>query len=97
MDEQEAFIGELKAVALLSLLVLPLLPLCRTGWGWCLPLAEDFCLTAARSLLKLALEEAGDRLARTQQVAKSAKGAGEHRELSLGVMAGSSELGTTDG
>ncbi|XP_038004892.1 tubulin monoglycylase TTLL3-like isoform X2 [Motacilla alba alba] len=35
---------------------------------------EDFCLTAARSLLKLALEEAGDRPARTEQVPNSAKG-----------------------
>ncbi|NXU36233.1 TTLL3 monoglycylase, partial [Drymodes brunneopygia] len=39
---------------------------------------EDFCLTAARSLLKLALEEAGDRPVRTEQVANSAKGAGWH-------------------
>ncbi|NXR39629.1 TTLL3 monoglycylase, partial [Zosterops hypoxanthus] len=38
---------------------------------------EDFRLTAARSLLKLALEEAGDRPVRTQQVPNSAKGAGE--------------------
>ncbi|NXW71521.1 TTLL3 monoglycylase, partial [Hirundo rustica] len=38
---------------------------------------EDFRLTAARSLLKLALEEAGERPVRTQQVPNSAKGAGE--------------------
>ncbi|NWW28045.1 TTLL3 monoglycylase, partial [Falcunculus frontatus] len=38
---------------------------------------EDFRLTAARSLLKLALEEAGDRLVRTKQVPNSAKGPGE--------------------
>ncbi|NWX37588.1 TTLL3 monoglycylase, partial [Notiomystis cincta] len=38
---------------------------------------EDFCLTAARSLLKLALEEAEDGLVRTEQVKNSAKGAGE--------------------
>ncbi|NWH39619.1 TTLL3 monoglycylase, partial [Chloropsis hardwickii] len=38
---------------------------------------EDFRLTAARSLLKLALEEAGDRPVRTEQVPNSAKGAGE--------------------
>nr|XP_041574760.1 tubulin monoglycylase TTLL3 isoform X3 [Taeniopygia guttata] len=37
---------------------------------------EDFRLTAARSLLKLALEEAGDRPVRTEQVPNSAKGAG---------------------
>ncbi|NWV97214.1 TTLL3 monoglycylase, partial [Machaerirhynchus nigripectus] len=40
---------------------------------------EDFRLTAARSLLKLALEEAGDRPVRTKQVPNSAKGAGWHR------------------
>ncbi|KAM4769446.1 tubulin tyrosine ligase 3-like [Cyanocitta cristata] len=34
---------------------------------------EDFRLTAARSLLKLALEEAGDRPVRTKQVPNSAK------------------------
>ncbi|XP_039414637.1 tubulin monoglycylase TTLL3 isoform X2 [Corvus cornix cornix] len=34
---------------------------------------EDFRLTAARSLLKLALEEAGDRPVRTKQVSNSAK------------------------
>ncbi|NWV83662.1 TTLL3 monoglycylase, partial [Dasyornis broadbenti] len=38
---------------------------------------EDFCLTAARSLLKLALEEAGDRLMGTKQVPNFAKGASE--------------------
>ncbi|NXC65021.1 TTLL3 monoglycylase, partial [Aleadryas rufinucha] len=38
---------------------------------------EDFRLTAARSLLKLALEEAGDRPVRTKQVPNTAKGAGE--------------------
>ncbi|NWT71798.1 TTLL3 monoglycylase, partial [Prunella himalayana] len=38
---------------------------------------EDFRLTAARSLLKLALEEAGDRPARNEQVRNSAKGACE--------------------
>ncbi|NXK59115.1 TTLL3 monoglycylase, partial [Sylvietta virens] len=38
---------------------------------------EDFCLTAARSLLKLALEKAGDRPVRTQQVPNLAKGAGK--------------------
>ncbi|NWZ01764.1 TTLL3 monoglycylase, partial [Loxia curvirostra] len=38
---------------------------------------EDFRLTAARSLLKLALEEAGDRPVRTEQVPDSAKGEGE--------------------
>ncbi|KAI1234503.1 hypothetical protein IHE44_0003557 [Lamprotornis superbus] len=37
---------------------------------------DDFCLTAARSLLKLALEEAGDTAVRTEQVPNSAKGAG---------------------
>ncbi|CAN8186214.1 unnamed protein product [Coccothraustes coccothraustes] len=37
---------------------------------------EDFRLTAARSLLKLALEEAGDRPVRTEQVPDSAKGEG---------------------
>ncbi|NXH41957.1 TTLL3 monoglycylase, partial [Dicaeum eximium] len=37
---------------------------------------EDFRLTAARSLLKLALEEAGDRPMRTEQVPNSAKEAG---------------------
>ncbi|NXI12139.1 TTLL3 monoglycylase, partial [Irena cyanogastra] len=40
---------------------------------------EDFRLTAARSLLKLALEEAEDRPARNEQVSNSAKGAGWHR------------------
>ncbi|NXB03203.1 TTLL3 monoglycylase, partial [Cnemophilus loriae] len=40
---------------------------------------EDFRLTAARSLLKLALEETGDRPVRTEQVQNSAKGAGWHR------------------
>ncbi|NXH32673.1 TTLL3 monoglycylase, partial [Myiagra hebetior] len=40
---------------------------------------EDFRLTAARSLLKLALEEAGDRPVRTKQVPNSAKRAGWHR------------------
>ncbi|XP_041317070.1 tubulin monoglycylase TTLL3-like isoform X1 [Pyrgilauda ruficollis] len=35
---------------------------------------EDFRLTAARSLLKLALEEAGDRPVRTEQVPNSARG-----------------------
>ncbi|XP_039589883.1 tubulin monoglycylase TTLL3 isoform X2 [Passer montanus] len=35
---------------------------------------EDFRLTAARSLLKLALEEAGDRPVRTEQVPNSATG-----------------------
>ncbi|NXM88539.1 TTLL3 monoglycylase, partial [Oenanthe oenanthe] len=38
---------------------------------------DDFRLTAARSLLKLALEEAGDMPVRTEQVPNSAKGAGE--------------------
>ncbi|NXD37830.1 TTLL3 monoglycylase, partial [Copsychus sechellarum] len=38
---------------------------------------DDFRLTAARSLLKLALEEAGDTPVRTEQVPNSAKGAGE--------------------
>ncbi|NWS83638.1 TTLL3 monoglycylase, partial [Toxostoma redivivum] len=38
---------------------------------------DDFCLTAARSLLKLALEEAGDMLVKTEQVPNSAKGAGK--------------------
>ncbi|KAM7040684.1 tubulin monoglycylase TTLL3-like isoform 1-T1 [Acridotheres tristis] len=36
---------------------------------------DDFCLTAARSLLKLALEEAGDMPVRPEQVPNSAKGA----------------------
>ncbi|NXR73538.1 TTLL3 monoglycylase, partial [Pycnonotus jocosus] len=40
---------------------------------------EDFRLTAARSLLKLALEEAGDRPVRTRQVPNLAKGAGWHK------------------
>ncbi|NXQ11462.1 TTLL3 monoglycylase, partial [Peucedramus taeniatus] len=40
---------------------------------------EDFRLTAARSLLKLALEEAGDTPVRTKQVPNSAKGACWHR------------------
>ncbi|NWT96307.1 TTLL3 monoglycylase, partial [Urocynchramus pylzowi] len=40
---------------------------------------EDFRLTAARSLLKLALEEAGDRPVRTEQVPNSNNGAGWHR------------------
>ncbi|NWI81439.1 TTLL3 monoglycylase, partial [Dryoscopus gambensis] len=40
---------------------------------------EDFRLTAARSLLKLALEGAGDRPVRTKQVPNSAKGAGWQR------------------
>ncbi|NXA76556.1 TTLL3 monoglycylase, partial [Thryothorus ludovicianus] len=40
---------------------------------------EDFYLTAARSLLKLALEEAGDMPVRTEQVPDFAKGAGWHR------------------
>ncbi|NWZ38529.1 TTLL3 monoglycylase, partial [Brachypodius atriceps] len=40
---------------------------------------EDFRLTAARSLLKLALEEAGDRPVRTQQVPNLVKGAGWHK------------------
>ncbi|NXQ54429.1 TTLL3 monoglycylase, partial [Anthoscopus minutus] len=40
---------------------------------------EDFRLTAARSLLKLALEEAEDRPVRTEQVPNSAKGAGWNR------------------
>ncbi|NXA97204.1 TTLL3 monoglycylase, partial [Melanocharis versteri] len=40
---------------------------------------EDFRLTAARSLLKLALEEAGDRPVKTEQVPNSAKGASWHR------------------
>ncbi|NWR91611.1 TTLL3 monoglycylase, partial [Furnarius figulus] len=35
---------------------------------------EDFCLTAARSLLKLALEKAGDKLVGTEQCPKSNKG-----------------------
>ncbi|NXP89471.1 TTLL3 monoglycylase, partial [Passerina amoena] len=38
---------------------------------------EDFRLTAARSLLKLALEEAGDRPLRTEQVPNSDNGEGE--------------------
>ncbi|NXD04713.1 TTLL3 monoglycylase, partial [Certhia familiaris] len=38
---------------------------------------EDFCLTAARSLLKLALEEAGDMPVRTEQVPNSVTGASE--------------------
>ncbi|NXT71271.1 TTLL3 monoglycylase, partial [Chaetops frenatus] len=38
---------------------------------------EDFRLTAARSLLKMALEEAGDRPEMTEQVPNSAKGASE--------------------
>ncbi|NWI01203.1 TTLL3 monoglycylase, partial [Tichodroma muraria] len=38
---------------------------------------EDFRLTAARSLLKLALEEAGDMPVRTEQVPNSAKGTSE--------------------
>ncbi|NXS86733.1 TTLL3 monoglycylase, partial [Erpornis zantholeuca] len=42
---------------------------------------EDFRLTAARSLLKLALEEAGDRMVRTKQLPNSAKGAGWYRSL----------------
>ncbi|NXR28941.1 TTLL3 monoglycylase, partial [Cinclus mexicanus] len=38
---------------------------------------DDFRLTAARSLLKLAVEEAGDMSVRTEQVPNSAKRAGE--------------------
>ncbi|NXS67105.1 TTLL3 monoglycylase, partial [Pandion haliaetus] len=38
---------------------------------------EDFHLTAARSLLKVALERAGDRLAGMEQPPKSSKGPGE--------------------
>lgn len=41
------------------------------------PLAEDFHLTAARSLLKVALERAGDMPAGTEQSPKSSKGPGE--------------------
>lgn len=44
-------------------------------------------MTAARSLLKLALEEAGDRPVKTQQVPNLAKGAGEYMELGRRVMA----------
>ncbi|NXQ47717.1 TTLL3 monoglycylase, partial [Catharus fuscescens] len=40
---------------------------------------DDFRLTAARSLLKLALEGAGDMPVRTEQVPNSAKGASWHR------------------
>ncbi|NXK94113.1 TTLL3 monoglycylase, partial [Formicarius rufipectus] len=40
---------------------------------------EDFRLTAARSLLKLALEKAGDKLVGTEQCPKSDKGPGWHR------------------
>ncbi|NXT34673.1 TTLL3 monoglycylase, partial [Pelecanoides urinatrix] len=43
------------------------------------PLAEDFRLTAARSLLKVALERAGDVPAGTEQTPKSGEGTGEHR------------------
>ncbi|NXJ87340.1 TTLL3 monoglycylase, partial [Corythaixoides concolor] len=39
---------------------------------------EDFCLTAARSLLKMALERAGDVLVGTEQSLKSGEGPGEH-------------------
>ncbi|NXM05675.1 TTLL3 monoglycylase, partial [Tyrannus savana] len=39
---------------------------------------EDFHLTAARSLLKLALEKAGDRLVGMEQPPKSNKGPGDH-------------------
>ncbi|KAF1499408.1 Tubulin monoglycylase TTLL3, partial [Megadyptes antipodes antipodes] len=45
---------------------------------------EDFHLTAARSLLKLALESAGDVLTGMEQPLKSGKGPGEHAELGLG-------------
>ncbi|KAM6121448.1 tubulin monoglycylase TTLL3-like [Pterocles gutturalis] len=38
---------------------------------------EDFCLTAARSLLKVALERAGDMPAGTEQPPKSGEGLGE--------------------
>ncbi|NXO61841.1 TTLL3 monoglycylase, partial [Phainopepla nitens] len=41
---------------------------------------EDFRLTAARSLLKLALEEPRDRPVSTEQVSSSAKGAGESHD-----------------
>ncbi|NXB29008.1 TTLL3 monoglycylase, partial [Eulacestoma nigropectus] len=40
---------------------------------------EDFRLTAARNLLKLALEKVGDRLAGTEQPPKSSKVSGRHR------------------
>ncbi|NXU10293.1 TTLL3 monoglycylase, partial [Pardalotus punctatus] len=58
----------------------------NTFFPWCYPLGtiddqeafiEDFCLTAAGSLLKLALEEAGDRLMETKQVPNFAEGASE--------------------
>ncbi|KAF1537630.1 Tubulin monoglycylase TTLL3, partial [Eudyptula albosignata] len=45
---------------------------------------EDFHLTAARSLLKVALELAGDVLTGMEQPLKSGKGPGEHAELGLG-------------
>ncbi|NXL47428.1 TTLL3 monoglycylase, partial [Podilymbus podiceps] len=40
---------------------------------------EDFCLTAARSLLKVALERAGDVPAGTEQLPKSGEGSGKHQ------------------
>ncbi|XP_063247857.1 LOW QUALITY PROTEIN: uncharacterized protein LOC134547639 [Prinia subflava] len=73
MGEQEAFIGEPGAVALLS----SSLPMSCTGPArddTCL--AEDFRLTAARSLLKLALQKVRDRPVGTEQPPKSDKGPG---------------------
>ncbi|KAJ7406873.1 Tubulin monoglycylase TTLL3 [Willisornis vidua] len=55
---------------------------------------DDFRLTAARSLLKLVLEEAENRLMGTAQPPDS-KGPGKIMELGLGVMAGTSGPGCT--
>ncbi|NXT28346.1 TTLL3 monoglycylase, partial [Syrrhaptes paradoxus] len=44
---------------------------------------EDFCLTAARSLIKVALERAGDTPPGTEQPPKSGEGLGECGELGM--------------
>ncbi|KAM6344045.1 LOW QUALITY PROTEIN: tubulin monoglycylase TTLL3-like [Alca torda] len=74
-DERQAFIGELGSSRPRGMLFPPALPVPTVS---CLglgrddapPLAEDFCLTAARSLLKVAAEGAGDVLARMEQPPK---------------------------
>ncbi|PKU34359.1 actin-related protein 2 3 complex subunit 4 [Limosa lapponica baueri] len=55
---------------------------------------EDFRLTAARSLLKVAVERAGDVLVETEQPPKSSEGPGEHVEVSL--EGGDREFGVRD-
>ncbi|NWR41380.1 TTLL3 monoglycylase, partial [Regulus satrapa] len=67
LDEEEAFIGEPGAAPSCHL-PMSCAELARAR---CFPLAEDFRLTAARSLLKLALQKVGDSPVGTEQPPKS--------------------------